>query len=44
MTIGGWIGWAIGSAVSLFAAFIVGILGTAAGLYAANRFITRYLP
>jgi hypothetical protein len=43
MTIGGWIGWEIGSAVSFFAAFIVGIVGTAAGLYVVNRFIARHL-
>lgn len=44
MTIGGWIGWEIGSAVSFFAAFIVGMVGTAAGLYVVNRYIDRYLP
>lgn len=43
MTIGGWIGWEIGSAISFFAAFIVSIVGTAAGLYMVNRFIARYL-
>lgn len=44
MTLGGWIGWEIGSVVSLFTAFIVGMLGTAVGLYLTNRYVAAYLP
>ncbi|MEX1257145.1 MAG: hypothetical protein WEG36_05960 [Gemmatimonadota bacterium] len=44
MTIGGWIGWEVGSLVSLFTAFLIGIVGTAMGLYLANRFVAEYLP
>lgn len=44
MTAGGWIGWFLGALVSTFTAFIVSVIGTALGLYAANRFSSRYLP
>jgi hypothetical protein len=44
MTIGGWIGWEVGALVSFFTAFIVGMIGTAAGLYLTNRFASQYLP
>ena len=40
MTVGGWIGWAIGAMVSFFTAFIVGMIGTGIGLYAVRR-LTR---
>jgi len=42
MTVGGWIGWAVGASVSVFTAFVLSIVGTAAGLYAAQR-ITKNL-
>lgn len=42
MTVGGWIGWIIGAPVSVFAAFLVSIVGTGLGLYAAQR-VTRHL-
>jgi hypothetical protein len=44
MTVGGWIGWEVGMVVSLFSAFLALIIGTAGGLYLANRFTDRYLP
>ena len=44
MTIGGWIGWEIGMVVSLFTAFIVGVVGTGVGLYVAQRVTRRLLP
>ena len=44
MTIGGWIGWEIGMIVSLFTAFIVGMVGTGIGLYVAQRAARRLLP
>jgi hypothetical protein len=37
ITVGGWIGWAAGARFSFFAAFILGVIGTALGLYAARR-------
>jgi hypothetical protein len=37
MSIGGWLGWTAGASISLFAAFIVGVVGTGLGLYAARR-------
>lgn len=42
MTVGGWIGWAIGAPVSIFLAFIVSIVGTGVGLYFAQK-VTRSL-
>lgn len=42
MTIGGWIGWAIGAQVSIFTAYMVSMVGTGLGLYAAIR-TTKYL-
>ena len=44
MSIGGWIGWAIGARVSFFTAFILGVVGTGVGLYFTQRFASRYLP
>jgi uncharacterized membrane protein YeaQ/YmgE (transglycosylase-associated protein family) len=42
MTVGGWIGWAIGAPMGLFAAFILGIVGTGAGLYLGRRIASDY--
>lgn len=44
LSAGGWIGWIAGSAVSLLVAFLLSVVGAAAGLYAWNRFVSRYLP
>lgn len=44
MTIGGAIGWAIGAPVSLFTAFVVGMVGTGVGLYVTKELSRRYLP
>jgi len=44
MTVGGWIGWAIGAKVSIFTAFVVSMVGTGVGLYYAYRLAARYLP
>jgi hypothetical protein len=38
MTAGGWLGWALGSPVSLLAAFLLSMVGTGAGLYAGILF------
>jgi len=42
MTTGGWIGWALGAPVGLFAAFILAIVGTGAGLYFGLRIANDY--
>lgn len=44
MTLGGWIGWQLGALVSFFIAFVVGMIGTGLGLYAAQRLTKRLLP
>lgn len=44
MTIGGWAGWTVGALVSTFTAFIVSVVGTGVGLYAAQRVTRRLLP
>lgn len=44
MSVGGWLGWTIGAWVSFFTAFIVGMVGTGVGLYAARRLTKRLLP
>jgi hypothetical protein len=42
MTVGGWIGWAIGAPISIFSAFVVSMIGTGVGLYVTYR-VTRHL-
>lgn len=42
MSIGGWLGWAAGATISIFAGFMVSIVGTGVGLYAVRR-LTRGL-
>lgn len=37
MSIGGWLGWTVGAAISFFIAFVVGMIGTGLGLYAVRR-------
>ena len=44
MTIGGWIGWAIGAQISIFTAYMVSMVGTGLGLYAAIRVTKHLLP
>lgn len=44
MSAGGWVGWLVGSALSTFVAFLLSVVGAAAGLYGWNRFVSRYLP
>jgi len=44
MTIGGWIGWAIGKPVSLYTAFIISFVGTGVGLYAAIKVTKALVP
>jgi hypothetical protein len=42
MSVGGWIGWAIGAPVSIFTAFILSIVGTGLGLYLGRRIANDY--
>jgi uncharacterized membrane protein YeaQ/YmgE (transglycosylase-associated protein family) len=42
MTVGGWVGWAIGAPISIFTAFMVSMVGTGVGLYVAHK-IARQL-
>ena len=44
MTAGGGLGWAMGARVSIFTAFVVSVLGTAPGLYLAQRVTRALLP
>lgn len=44
MTIGGYLGWLVGAPVGVFTAFMVSVVGTAAGVYAARRLSQRFLP
>lgn len=44
MTVGGWLGWTLGALVSTFTAFIVSMVGTGVGLYAAQRIHKRLMP
>jgi hypothetical protein len=43
-TIGGSLGWWLGSSVGFFTAFLVSIVGTAAGIYYGKRAARHYLP
>ena len=44
MSVGGWIGWAIGAQVSIFTAFMVSMVGSGVGLFYSQRAIRRLLP
>ena len=44
MSVGGWLGWALGALVSVFTAFILSVVGTGVGLYLTQRTIKRLLP
>jgi hypothetical protein len=44
MTLGGWLGWELGILVSIFTAFIIGMVGTGFGLYVSQRLSKRLLP
>ena len=41
-TIGGWIGWAIGSGISFMVAFMLGMVGTGAGMYYGRLLARRW--
>lgn len=44
MSAGGWLGWTIGAAISVFTAYIVSVVGAGAALYAARRFTRHLIP
>ena len=44
MSVGGWIGWALGAQVSIFIAFVVSMVGTGVGLFYTRRAIKHLLP
>lgn len=43
-TVLGAVGWWIGDLIGVFTAFVLSIVGTAAGVYLARRFVQEYLP
>ena len=44
MTVGGWLGWAVGASISIFTAFAVSMVGTGLGLYLTRRITKSLLP
>jgi hypothetical protein len=44
ITIGGYVGWFVGERVGIFTAFVLSIVGTGAGIYAARRVSQQLLP
>lgn len=44
MTAGGWLGWYLGAFISIFTAFIIGMIGTGVGLYVAQRVSKQLMP
>ena len=44
MSVGGWIGWALGEQVSIFTAFVVSMVGTGVGLFYTRRAVKHLLP
>ena len=42
-TVGGWLGWYAGAFVGTFTAFIVSVVGTGFGIYAARRLADHWL-
>lgn len=43
-TLGGYVGWWLGSQVGVMTAFVVSIVGTAAGVYFGRRLARSYVP
>jgi hypothetical protein len=42
LSVGGWVGWAVGAPFGLFGAFFLGVIGTALGLYVGRRIARDY--
>ena len=43
-TLGGAVGWWLGSLVGMMTAFLFSVVGTGFGVYGARRFAAQYLP
>ncbi len=43
-TIGSWLGWWMASSAGFFTAFLVSMVGMAAGIYFGKRVAQHYLP
>ena len=41
-TLGGWIGWAVGSPLSFYAGLFASLLGTGVGIWFARRIVDDY--
>ena len=41
-TVGGYAGWALGATIGTMSAFVVSMVGTAAGVYAGRRIARHY--
>lgn len=42
-TLGSWLGWALGAPFGIMVAFLLSIVGTALGVYAASRIKRTFL-
>jgi len=42
LSVGGWIGWALGAPFGIFAALMLSIVGTGLGLYVGRRIARDY--
>lgn len=43
LTVGGWVGWAVGALFGILAAFTLSVIGTGLGLYLGRRVARDYL-
>lgn len=43
LSAGSWLGWKLGAVLSLYAGFLVGVVGMGVGLYAVRR-LTKDIP
>jgi hypothetical protein len=41
-TLGGWLGWAVGSPLSFWAGLFASLVGTAVGIWLARRIVADY--
>jgi hypothetical protein len=41
-TVGGWVGWWLGSQVGLITGYFLSVVGTGFGIYAGRRWLRRY--
>lgn len=43
-TLGGWVGWFAGTRFGIMTAFMLSMVGTGAGIYAARRWADSWMP